>query len=278
MPPVEEVSREAIVAAARKAAEENGGVLSKRDFTRLTGMRDYLIYRLFPEGGWPEVLRLAGLPPHPKHMESLSDEDLVAELHRVLTALGKVPSQALFDAKADVSSVTLRKRFGSWEGALKHYLAWLEAHEPTSPLLPLLQERSGHPLASSAPETGTAARAWKKGEGIEYGAPINFRGLRHAPINEQGVVYIFGMVSHELGFLVEAIHTSYPDCEAKRRISKTEERWQRVRVEFEYRSRNFWEHGHDPAACDLIVCWDHDWPECPLEVIELRRVIEELKG
>src|SRR5574341_205258 len=45
-----------------------------------------------------------------------------------------------------------------------------------------------------------------------YGEPIDFRGLRHAPINEQGVVFLFGMVSDELGFLVESVHHPFPDC------------------------------------------------------------------
>jgi hypothetical protein len=31
------------------------------------------------------------------------------------------------------------------------------------------------------------------------------------------------------------------------------------------------------ATLDLIVCWRHDWPECPVEVIELRALIEQLK-
>ena len=35
--------------------------------------------------------------------------------------------------------------------------------------------------------------------------------LQHAPINEQGVVYLFGMVSHELGFLVEAVQTGFQE-------------------------------------------------------------------
>jgi hypothetical protein len=46
---------------------------------------------------------------------------------------------------------------------------------------------------------------WPKSETTEFGQPINFRGLRHAPINEQGVVFLFGMVSYELGFIVEAV-------------------------------------------------------------------------
>ena len=53
-----------------------------------------------------------------------------------------------------------------------------------------------------------------------YGAPIDFRGLRHAPLNEQGVVYLFALVARDLGFTVEDIGTSFPDCEAKRRIDR----------------------------------------------------------
>jgi hypothetical protein len=30
---------------------------------------------------------------------------------------------------------------------------------------------------------------------------------------------------------------------------------------------------HDPNGCDIIVCWEHNWPECPLEVIELKKEI-----
>ena len=38
--------------------------------------------------------------------------------------------------------------------------------------------------------------------------------------------------------------------------------------------------GHDPKKCDVIVCWVHNWPECPkhIEVIELSKVIREMWG
>ena len=36
---------------------------------------------------------------------------------------------------------------------------------------------------------------WPKSDETEFGAPISFRGFTHAPRNEQGVVYLFGMVS-----------------------------------------------------------------------------------
>ena len=52
-------------------------------------------------------------------------------------------------------------------------------------------------------------------------------------------------------------------------------KWQWVRIEFEYESMNFQRHGHDPKGCDVIVCWRHNWAECPknIEVVELRKVV-----
>jgi hypothetical protein len=47
-------------------------------------------------------------------------------------------------------------------------------------------------------------------------------------------------------------------------------------VELEQESKNFLKHGHDPNGCDAIVCWEHNWEECPLEVIELKTVIAKL--
>jgi hypothetical protein len=52
---------------------------------------------------------------------------------------------------------------------------------------------------------------------------------------------------------------------------------QPVKLELEYESKNFLLHMHPLDGCDGIVCWINNWPECPLEVIELRRVVEELR-
>jgi hypothetical protein len=111
---------------------------------------------------------------------------------------------------------------------------------------------------------------------IVLGEPINFRGLRFAPINEQGVVYLFGMISHELGHLIESVRTEYPDCEGKRCFDKDKNQWEHIQIEFEYKSSNFLSHGHNPSQCDLIVCWDHDWQNCPIEVLELKTTIKYL--
>jgi hypothetical protein len=108
------------------------------------------------------------------------------------------------------------------------------------------------------------------------GEPIHFRGLRFAPVNEKSVAYLFGMISHELGFVIEALRTESPDCEGKRCLDTTNNKWEQVKIDFEYKSSDFEVHGHNETETDIIVCWIHDWDECPLEVLELRSTIELL--
>ncbi len=273
-----EVTREAIIDAAKRAAAQADGPISRADFERLTGVSTYHVYRLLPEGGWSEVKAAAGLERHPKDKDPLSDDELLCEYHRVAVELGALPIWAIFAAQARVSADVVRRRFGGLRGTLKRYRRWLEQHEPRSPLLEELELKSKHelPTRPSAPDNPQQT-VWAKNAGTVFGPPIDFRGLRHAPINEQGVVFLFGMVSYEIGFIVEAIHAAYPDCEAKRCVDRRNDRWQRVRIEFEFCSSNFRDHGHDPNGCDVIVCWQHDWPDCPLEVVELREVINDLE-
>ena len=107
-----------------------------------------------------------------------------------------------------------------------------------------------------------------------YGLRIQDCPLVFAPVNEQGVVYLFGALSERLGFLVLRIQTEFPDCEAMRVVEGN--RMQPVKIEFEFESRNFLAHMHPADKCDLIVCWSHNWLECPLEVVELKSEIAKI--
>jgi hypothetical protein len=82
------------------------------------------------------------------------------------------------------------------------------------------------------------------------------------------------MVSKALGFSIEYIGADFPDCEAKRYIAGRRDRQQRVRIEFEYLSKDY---DHPTEGCDIIVCWKNNWKDCPLEVIELSSEIEKLR-
>jgi len=106
------------------------------------------------------------------------------------------------------------------------------------------------------------------------GKPINFRGLVYSPINEQGVVYLFGLVAEDLNIRVESVQQGYPDCTGIRYLGSG--KWERVRIEFEYRSSQF---DHEPEGCDIIVCWEDDLSELEkkklkgIEIIELKSII-----
>lgn len=102
-----------------------------------------------------------------------------------------------------------------------------------------------------------------------FGDKVEFKSLSFAPVNELGVVYLFGVLHDTFGFKIESIQAGFPDCVARRRVGQN--RWEEVRIEFEYDSRSFVTHGHDPSGVDMIVCWKHNWKQCPkeIEIIEL---------
>lgn len=104
---------------------------------------------------------------------------------------------------------------------------------------------------------------------------INFRGMVYAPLTESGVVLLFGKVAEDLNMYVEEMRSDFPNAIARRFIGKG---WERLRVAFDYRSSQFRQRGQDADRCDLIVCWEHDWPDCPVEVIELRDRIREMEN
>jgi hypothetical protein len=105
------------------------------------------------------------------------------------------------------------------------------------------------------------------------GPPINFRGLTYAPLNENGVIFLFSKVAEDLGITIEGIQVKFPDAFGKR---YERSKGYPLTIEFEYRSSDYERHGHPKEGCDLIVCWEHDWKDCPIEVIELKNLIKEL--
>lgn len=114
------------------------------------------------------------------------------------------------------------------------------------------------------------------GRPVVYGEPLGLAAMAHAPTNELGVLFLFGIVAADLGFRVDRLQAAFPDCEAKREVAPG--KWELVFIELEIYSRNFKLHRHNPRGCHAIVCWKHNWPDCPewLEVIELSKIVKRL--
>lgn len=207
--------------------------------------------------------------------KKLSDEQLFEALYSLEQKIGKEPGYNDNSANGEYSVRPYTQRFGKWIDVLSHYRKWkMENNKNISPInsdnltikIPSLIRKSKNlsiDLSKTVPQQF-------------YGEPIDFRGLRHAPINEQGVVFLFAMISRELGFSIESIQQGFPDCEGKYEYDLKKNLWAKDRIEFEYKSSNFELHGHDPEQCDFIVCWEDDWPNSPVTVIELKTEILKL--
>lgn len=111
----------------------------------------------------------------------------------------------------------------------------------------------------------------------DRGQLIDYEGMRYAPENELGVVFLFSKLARRLGFVeIDRIQPHFPDCWAYRKVG---DRVRRTWIEFEFRSRGFETHLRQrhlrriKPKRGVVVCWDHDWPECEkyAEVIPLRQ-------
>ena len=277
-----------MVDAIRQIAAELGAAPSKKAFLSRVGTSEYQVFRHFPS--WREAVRAAGLEPDATNVR-LEDEALLRDWGRLVRAHRHIITRNQYRQDGKFSPGAFERHFGPWSAVPDKFRAFAGNDPEWADVVALLpiatapREVRGRHLtgANTAPFTeariipSITVRRHARLDGIPtYGNPIDFRGLRHEPVNEQGVVFLFGMVARELGYLVEAVQTGYPDCEAKRQIGPG--KWQRVRIEFEYESRNFRDHGHPIDGCDLIVCWGHNWLECPgqIEVLELATVIKTL--
>jgi hypothetical protein len=261
------MTREGVVAIAKKVGAKHRGMLTPRDLEIEGGVPAKLVYQLFPGGGFTEVRRRAGMRPG-IHARRVTEAAALEEYDRVAQRLGGVPSWNLFRSHGRFGPQVLISRFGGKRGLVKAYRRWLRARGRNWPRRDL--SRWNRRLGRG----GTLTRS----EETSFGPVLDFGGLLHEPTSEAGVVFLFGAMARELGYLVDGFRPTFPDCEAKRLTKGPEPRWARVLIEFEFRSSNFESHGHDPRGCDLIVCWEHDWAECPVEVVELRREVERVRG
>ncbi|HXB64894.1 MAG TPA: hypothetical protein VNV42_08495 [Solirubrobacteraceae bacterium] len=266
-------SRDELVAELASVAQRLGEhSVSRRIWLRETGITSWQVYRHFDS--WNEFVVAAGLVADDR--SRASDDELLAALRDAFVQAGSVTTKHRVRKFCRYGGDVYTKHFGSWPQVLGRLRGWAEENDPDFAYLDdLPQDGSAADRGASREGAVQAMPSWESSTDTQYGPLLNFRGLQHAPINEQGVVFLFGMVARDLGFIVEGVRASYPDCDAKRTVSKTGH-LARVRIEFEFRSRNFSDHGHDPAGCDLIVCWENNWPECPVEVLELRSEIERL--
>ena len=272
------MSKEAIVAAIQECAQKLGRTPCNAELMDFCpSISREKVRKAF--GSHTRALRAAGFEGWSRGIE-LPLELLLRDWADVVRRLKKLPTMGEYEATSKYSRRPLLGRFKGWpqvSRGLEEYIVSQGLEGEYEDVLVLIRARcAAEPAQTSAPTWQPPKREPLPGAGKIFGTPLMTTPLAFGPTNEQGVVFLFGLLAERLGFVLTRIQTEFPDGEALMRLD--EDHWQHVRIEFEYESRNFLKHQHKASNCDVIVCWNHNWPECPLEVVELKGVAKEMVG
>jgi hypothetical protein len=240
-PPDKQFILDSLAAIARGADRPP----SRSEFFSLSGISEHSVLQFFPS--WSAALRAAGLQPYTLNSR-LEDRELLEDWGYAVRRNHKIPARRVYRHLGKFDHRTFERRFGPWSQLPEVFRNFARGKPEWADVVALLPSHANptvaqaflpvcfSPSKKSRPPLGKV-RYPPLDHRPTYGQPMDFRGLRHEPVNEQGVVLLFGMVAKELGYTVEAVQSGFPDCEAKRQIAP--QRWQRVHLEFEFESRNF---------------------------------------
>lgn len=282
------MTKEEIVRAIRVCAKKLRRNPSLRELRAMTGVTTKHVYKQL--GSLSKALRAAGLEGIGPGF-SPAEETVLRDWVSVARKLKKLPSILEYERTGRFSGKPFQRLYGSWAGTAEGFCKFVDKHGLQTRWGDVLEmiEQARNGVATSVAVTGTNAterpsvqvedkrenKRFRKGGIMRdrpvYGRPLPWPELAHEPVNELGVVFVFGMMARKLGFVVHRLQAGFPDCIAMREVAPGI--WQRVRVEFEFESRNFKKHKHRKGKCDVIVCWKHNWKDCPLDVVELSEPI-----
>jgi hypothetical protein len=288
------MTKEEIVKAIRVCAKKLRRNPSLRELRAMSGVTTKHVYKKL--GSLSKALRAAGLEGIGPGF-SPAEETVLRDWASVARKLKKLPSILEYEKAGRFSGKPFQRLYGSWSGTADGFCAFVSKHRlerQWGDVLKMIAGAQAQSTATTRSAVGTNAaagpaiqgqshgeqnhgkkRRFRKGGILRdrpvYGKPLPWPELAHEPTNELGVVFVFGMMARKLRFVVHRLQAGFPDCIAMREVAPGI--WQRVRIEFEFESRNFKKHKHRKDKCDVIVCWKHNWKECPLDVVELGKEI-----
>jgi hypothetical protein len=272
------MTRQEVRAAILAVAEKLKQVPTVAELMKHAGIDRPEIRKHF--GNYKQALEECNLEV-PERGRKVEIDRLFMDWVEVVRAFKKIPTVWEYESRSKYSARPLTRCAGSWNMVAERMKLYAEEHglegefRDVMELIDLQGGGRGGAAVSSTEVAADVCSERQKDSRPTYGALIAAWGHVYGPTSEGGVISLFGAMAVSLGFLILKVQTEFPDCEALRVAGKDRNR--PVKIEFEYESRNFLRHMHDPAKCDIIVCWEHNWPECPLEVIELKKEIAKRK-
>src|SRR5262249_42479252 len=145
----------------------------------------------------------------------------------IVRRLGKLPTISEYEARSKFSVRPLTRLFRTWTlvpEAMQKFAQEQGLEERWKDVIELVEKAQAQKKRSDKPEALPAPPLIA--DQPVYGMPITGWPLMFAPTNEAGVLFLFGAMAKQLGFLALRIQTGYPDCEAMRVVGG--DRLQRV--------------------------------------------------
>jgi|SRR6185437_8138242 len=267
------LTRKEIIAAIQQLAGELRRLPTMKEIAAKYHVTRKTIQKTF--GSYTMALETAGLGS-PRTRIKLEMKDLFLDWAGIARKLKKLPTVMEFNRETKYSMMPISSRIGRWLEVPMTMQAFAEEEGLAAEWRDVMRMIAEHTGRVGLGSTRTNFRR-RRGVVLEdravFGPPVCRGPLVHWPSNENGVLFLFGALAERMGFVATLIRTAFPDCEALREVGP--DQWQRVFIEFEFDSRSFIAHKHNPKKCDIIVCWIHNWKDCPLEVIELRKMVDK---
>ncbi len=107
---------------------------------------------------------------------------------------------------------------------------------------------------------------------------IDFRGLKTIPDKKEELIFLFGMVCEELNYNIISFSKKSGCFSGKRLSGEKKSAWENINISFFVNSSDCKDYLSSDHSCDLVVCWNHDWIKCPVEILELKSTIELLEN
>jgi hypothetical protein len=210
-----------ILDSIRAIARGLGRAPTRSEFVSLAGISEYSISQCFPS--WNDAVRSAGLHANTLNVR-LEDSELLKDWGEIVRANRAIPAKRAYRRLGKYDPRSLERRFGPWSSLPQVFLNFANDNPEWADVVallpvPVLKQEQGSTHDPASPILPKKTRHAPLKDRAIYGSPTHFRGLRHEPVNEQGVVLLFGMLAKELGYLVESVQTGFPDCEAMRQIT-----------------------------------------------------------
>jgi hypothetical protein len=225
------MTKEEILTAIREVAEKLGHPPSFSQLEAMTPLRRRTIRRHFGSYTW--ALLEAGVGSR-YNAHLINTDELFAEWATVARKLNRIPSIKEFEESSKFTVGPYQRRFRHWSQVPRGMANYARKHALEShwaDVMAMIREREDGRAAPLVkwPASKAGPIAMRKDRPV-YGPAMVASAFVHEPINEMGVVFLFGTQAARLGFMVTLIQTEFPDCEAF--VEVAPKRWQRIRIDF----------------------------------------------